>query len=435
MFRETLSRALLRVRHLRFYFFALVKWISLSLFVGVLCGIVGSFFHIGVNSASALRAEFPWLLFCLPLAGLAITAIYKLFHAEGQGTDAVLEEVQSGKGLNLLLLPAIFISTILTHLCGGSAGREGAALQMGGDIGYHASRLFRLDERDVRTATMVGMAALFAALFGVPLAATVFSIAVVSVGALYHAAFLPCLIASLTAFGVSLLFGVEPTRFSVAAPALDPVMLLRVAALGALCAFVSVLFCGVIHFAEHGAKRLVTNPWLRAFLGGCLVVVLSLLVGVPDYNGAGMDIIAAAVEQGRAHPAAFLLKLLFTALTLAAGFKGGEVVPSFFVGATFGCVVGPLLGVPASFAASIGLISVFCGAVNCPLASIFLSVELFGADGILYFALACGLSYILSGYSGLYTSQRILYSKLKARYINVHANLYHEGDAIEHTVE
>ena len=142
-----------------------------------------------------------------------------------------------------------------------------------------------------------------------------------------------------------------------------------------------------------------------------------------------MGVITAAVEQGRAVPAAFLWKMVFTALTLSVGFKGGEVVPSFFIGATFGCVVGPLLGIPAGFAAAVGLVSVFCGAVNCPLSSIFLAVELFGAEGLLAYALACGLSFVLSGYSGLYSSQRILYDKLKARYIDVHTNAHHEGEA------
>lgn len=431
MLREKLHRLLLWIKHLRFYFQAMFKWLILALVIGALSGFIGSLFHIGVNKAELFRREQPWLLFCLPAAGLAITALYKLCRTEGVGTDAVLEEVQSGKGLRFSLLPAIFFSTILTHLCGGSAGREGAALQMGGAIGYRLGRLFRLDERDLRTSTMIGMAALFTALFGTPLAASVFSIAVISVGVLYHAAFIPCLTASITAYGISLLLGVEPTRFVVAAPALEPLLFLKVAVLGILCALVSALFCGTIHLAEHAAKRLCRSPYLRSAFGGCVLIALTLLVGSQDYNGAGMGIITAAIEQGTARPEAAVLKLVFTAVTLAAGFKGGEVVPSFFVGATFGCVVGPLLGIPASFAAAIGLVSVFCGAVNCPIASIFLSVELFGSGGVLYFALSCGLSYVLSGYSGLYSSQKILYSKLKAQYINAHVNAYHTGDARE----
>ena len=174
-------------------------------------------------------------------------------------------------------------------------------------------------------------------------------------------------------------------------------------------------------------KKRLPNAEIRAAVGGIAVVALTLLCGTGDYNGAGMEVITAAVEEGVARPEAFILKLVFTAITLAAGFKGGEVVPSFFVGAAFGCVVGPLLGIPAGFAAAIGLVSVFNGAVNVPLASIFLAIELFGDGGLLYFALACSISYMLSGYNGLYSSQTILYSKLRAMYINVHTNAHHAG--------
>ncbi|MDD3347374.1 chloride channel protein [Oscillibacter sp.] len=413
--------------HTRLYLQALVKWLVLALAAGLTCGFVGSVFHIGVHHATALRAAHPWLLWCLPLAGLLIVGFYKLTRTEGQGTNDIIDAVHFGKGLSIFLLPAIFLGTVLTHLCGGSAGREGAALQMGGTIGYHLGQLFRLDDRDLRIATMTGMAAFFSALFGTPLAATVFAIMVISIGVMYHAAFIPCLTASLVAFGVSLSMGVAPTRFAVTAPPLEAWMLVRVAGLAALCALVSVLFCSTLHFAERQMHRALPNAWVRVFVGGGAVIALTFLCGTTDYNGAGMELVTAAVEQGAAHPAAFLWKILFTAVTLSAGFKGGEVVPSFFVGATFGCMVGPLLGIPAPFAAAVGLVAVFCGAVNCPVASIFLSVELFGAEGLLYFALACGISYMLSGYNGLYSSQTILYSKLKAQYINVHTNAHHAG--------
>ncbi len=414
--------------HIWLYIRALVKWLLLAAVTGCCCGVTGALFHIGVHKATVLRAEHPWLLWCLPLAGLAIVGFYKLTKTEGQGTNDIIDAVHLGTGLRIWLLPAIFFSTVLTHLCGGSAGREGAALQMGGTIGYYTGHLFGLDDRDMRTATMTGMAAFFAALFGTPLSATIFAIVVISIGVMYHAALIPCLTASLVAYWISVEMGVEPTRFAVQAPALEGSTLLRVAVLGAGCALVSILFCGVVHVAERRLKGWIPNAWLRAVVGGCAVIALTYLCGTTDYNGAGMEVITAAVEQGSAHPAAFLLKILFTAITLGAGFKGGEVVPSFFVGATFGCVVGPLLGLPAEFAAAIGLVAVFCAAVNCPMASIFLSVELFGDGGLLYFALACGVSYMLSGYNGLYSSQTILYSKLKARYINVHTNAHHAGE-------
>lgn len=414
--------------HLLIYVKALGKWLLVSSLVGLLCGLLGSAFHLGVEKATELREANAWVIYTLPAAGLLAVAIYRILRVEGQSTNNILSEIQKGRGVSIALIPAIFLTTLLTHLAGGSAGREGAALQMGGGIGYGMGRLLRLDDRDLRTATMTGMAAFFSALFGTPLAATIFAMGVVSVGLLYHAAFLPCFIASLTAYGISLLLGVEPTRFAVAAPALTPLMLLRVAILAAACGILSAIFCGALHYTEANLKKRIPNVWLRAFLGGTVLLGLTLLVGRSDYNGAGMRVITAAIEQGQAAPTAFLWKIVFTALTLSVGFKGGEVVPCFFIGATFGCIVGPLLGIPAGFAAALGLVAVFCGSVNCPMASMVLAVELFGAGGMLFYALACGLSYVLSGYRGLYSSQRILYDKLKAQFIDVHANAYREGE-------
>ncbi len=411
-----------RLEQAGIYARALGKWLALATAAGAGCGLLGAWFHIAVETAAELRGERPWLLYGLPLAGLAIVALYKLLRTEGQGTNDIFNEVHQGGSISLLLIPAIFLGTVLTHLCGGSAGREGAALQMGGALGYRVGRLFGFDERDLRIATTTGMAAFFTALFGTPLAAAVFSIAVVSVDSFYHAAFFPALIGALEAYGVSRLFGVEPTSFLVEAPPLATGLLIRAGILAGLCGMLSVVFCGTIRLTERQLHKRIPSPWLRAFAGGCAVIVLTWICGTTDYNGAGMQVIAAAVEQGTVRPEAFLLKILFTAVTLGAGFKGGEVVPSFFVGAAFGCAAGPLLGLPAGFAAALGLTSVFCGATNCPLASIVLAVELFGAEGMLYFALACCVSYVLSGYGGLYSSQTILHSKLKGLYINVHTN-------------
>jgi len=407
-----------------------IKWTAAAAVIGAACGLVGTLFHFGVHEVTAFRGTHPWVLYLLPLAGLVIVGFYKLTGTDGLGTDDIIDAVHQGKLLPILLLPAIFFGTILTHLCGGSAGREGAALQMGGTIGQYLGRHFQLDDRDLRVATLAGMAAFFAALFGTPLAATVFAIMVISIGVIYHVALYPSLLAALVAYGVSIHLGVEPTRFAVSVPEQTVGMFVRVALLGVLCALVSILFCQVMHGAGHLMKR-IRNPWLRVACGGAAIIVLTLIFGT-DYNGAGMEIVTAAVEQGIvAVPWAFLLKLIFTAITLAAGFKGGEVVPSFFVGATFGCAAAPLLGLPAGFGAAVGLAAVFCGVTNCPLASTLLAVELFGAEGLLYFALACCLSYMLSGYQGLYSSQTILYSKLKAQFINVHTNAHHAGEKTE----
>ena len=410
-----------RVTHYGLYVTAMLKWLAVGALVGGVGGFVGAAFHLGVGYATQLRTGHPWVLYLLPLGGVVIVGLYKLCRLEGAGTNAVIESVHFGKKVPTLLVPLIFVATVITHLCGGSAGREGAALQIGGGIGYRTGRLLHLGEKDLPLATLCGMSGVFSALFGTPLTATVFALEVISVGVLYYAGLVPCITAAMVGYLVSLWMGVPPTRFTVVMPALDGWTLLLVVVLAILCALVSILFCRGLHVTEHLAERLMKNSYLRAAAGGAVIIALTLLLGTTDYNGAGMDVIERAMA-GQADSWAWLWKLAFTAVTIGCGFKGGEVVPSFFVGATFGCVFGGLLGLPPAFAAAVGLVAVFCGAVNCPIASVILSVELFGAGGMAYFAAACAISYLLSGYCGLYSSQTILYSKLKAEFINVHTH-------------
>lgn len=398
-----------------------VKWLIIAGVTGGIGGVVGSMFHLSVTWAAQLRGIYPWMLWLLPVGGLFIAGIYHLARMENENTNAIIDSIHFGDNVPLLLVPCIYLGTVVTHLFGGSAGREGAALQIGGSLGCYIGRLFRLDEKDMRLATLCGMSAVFAALFGTPLTATFFALEVISVGVIYYAALVPCIVASLVAYGISIAFGIAPTRFSILVEPIYTEMLLKVAVLAIACSVMSIVFCMTMHSTEHFLAKMIPNGYLRIALGGAVVVALTLLVGTGDYNGAGMDVIQRALEQGKAAPAAFFWKLVFTAITIGCGFKGGEVVPTFFIGATLGCVLGPLLGIPASFAAAIGLVCVFCGAVNCPIASIALSVELFGSTELIYFALACGIAYMLSGYSGLYSSQKIMYSKLRAEFINIHA--------------
>ena len=406
-----------RVAHIGQYAVTLLKWMVLGGVIGLVGGIIGSLFHIGVDTATQMRLAHPWVLYLMPVGGLAIVGLYRLTKTEGKGTNDIIASVHFGEQVPGLLVPVIFVSTVITHLCGGSAGREGAALQIGGGIGYQAGRLLRLGEKDLPLATLCGMSGVFAALFGTPLTATVFALEVISVGVLYYAGLVPCLTAALTGYLVSVLMGVPPTRFTVTVPGLEVRTMLLVMVLALLCAVVSILFCRGLHGVEHLLKWTLKNPYLRVAVGAAVLIGLTLLTN-GDYNGAGMEVIGRAIA-GQADPWAWVWKLLFTAITIGCGFKGGEVVPSFFVGAAFGCVAAGWLGLPAGFGAAMGLVSVFCGAVNCPLASIILSVELFGSGDLLYFAMACSISYLISGYCGLYSSQTILYSKLRAEFINV----------------
>ena len=406
-----------RVAHIGQYAVTLLKWMVLGGVIGLVGGIIGSLFHIGVDTATQVRLAHSWVLYLMPVGGLAIVGLYRITKTEGKGTNDVIASVHFGEQVPGLLVPVIFVSTVITHLCGGSAGREGAALQIGGGIGYQAGRLLRLGEKDLPLATLCGLSGVFAALFGTPLTATVFALEVISVGVLYYAGLVPCLTAALTGYLVSVLMGVPPTRFTVTVPGLEVRTMLLVMVLALLCAVVSILFCRGLHGVERLLKRTLKNPYLRVAAGAAVLIGLTLLTN-GDYNGAGMEVISRAIA-GQADPWAWVWKLLFTAITIGCGFKGGEVVPSFFVGAAFGCVAAGWLGLPAGFGAAMGLVSVFCGAVNCPLASIILSVELFGSGDLLYFAMACSISYLISGYCGLYSSQTILYSKLRAEFINV----------------
>ena len=395
-----------------------LQWFFLAIPTGLVCGLVGTLFHLSVERVTELRAAQPWLLFLLPAAGLLITALYKITKCEGVGTNNVIRAVQSGEPVSILLVPAIFLGTVLTHLCGGSAGREGAALQMGGSIGWNLGTLLHLKDYDRRTATISGMAAFFSALFGTPLAAALFAMTIEDVGLTFTSAFVPAFTSALIAYGCSLTFGIAPTRFALTAPELTVWNAFLIILLGVACAAVSRLFCGTLHFMERTMPKRIPNPWVRVLAGSVLVIGFSYLFGVGRYNGAGMNIITAAVEQGQALPWDFLCKIFLTALTLSCGFKGGEVVPSFFVGATFGCAFGPLLGLPAGFAAAVGLVSVFCGATNALIPSILLGFELFGGAGLELIALGCGICYMLSGHHGLYSSQTFVTNKLRAEYMS-----------------
>ena len=392
------------------------KWIAISLFVGIAGGVVGSFFHKCIDFATEMRQESAWIIYFLPLAGVLITGLYALTKT-CVDTNRVIESVRGNQNVPWYMAPLVFVGTVITHLCGGSAGREGAALQLGGSIGYNLGKCFRLSESDLHIIVMSGMSAVFAALFGTPLTAMFFALEVTSVGIMYYAGLLPCIISALTAAFIAKLAGLHAVCFdAVVFPEFSVELALKTAVLATLCAVVCILFCTALHRCEQYSEKLIKNKYIRSFAGGALVVLLTVLLGTYDYNGAGMDVIERAMS-GTANWEAFALKIIFTAITIAAGFKGGEIVPAFFVG----CVAGAFLGLEPGFAAAVGFIALFCGVVNCPVASVMLAFEVFGADSVPILVLVCGITYMMSGYCGLYTSQKIIYSKLEAKYVNTNA--------------
>lgn len=400
-------------RRLRYF----LKWMLVAGVIGVVIGLVGAAFWHGMEEVNTIRQNHPLIVLGLPVAGLLIVFLYRIANREADhGTNSVLAAVRSEEELKIVTAPLIFVSTLLTHLFGGSAGREGAALQIGGNIGSWLGKLFRLQDTDMRCAVMCGMTACFSVLFGTPLAATFFSMEVVNVGVMYYSALVPCAFAGLIALGVAKLFGVHGEALAIAhVPEFTVLNAGKIVIVAILCAFVSIFFCIILHEVSKYGKKWIPNAYLRIFLVGALIVGINFLLGTTDYLGAGMNVIERSLH-GEVRAEAFLLKMLLTALTLGVGYKGGEIVPSFFVGATFGCLMGQILGLSPSMCAAVGMICVFCGVTNSPIASLLIALELFGMEGIYFVLIGIAVSYRLSGYYSLYETQKIVISKYQSQY-------------------
>ena len=395
------------------------KWMALAILTGVVVGGASSVFAICIRWVTAFRADNKWMFLLLPVAGLIIVFMYQRLDKNDGGTNQVLSTIRSKDDVPLKSAPLIFVSTLLTHLTGGSAGREGAAIQLGGSIANQLGRWIHLDEEDRHVIVMCGMSAAFSALFGTPMAAAVFALEVVSVGVMYYTALMPCMIASLVASGFAAGMGVTPETFHVVdIPKLTIETGLKMGAIAVGCAVISIVFCMVLNGVAGVYGRWFKNPYVRVVVGSCLVIGITLLLGTSDYMGAGAELIEKAVEEGQARPLDFFWKLVLTALTMRAGFRGGEIVPSFCIGATLGCVMGNWLGFSPSICAACGMTAVFCGVTNCPITSILIAFEMFGFKGVPFYLIAVSISYAASGYYGLYKDQTIVYSKYKAKYVN-----------------
>ena len=382
------------------------KWAFLGVLMGVIGGLLGAVFHHALHFVTHLRLEHTWLVLLLPVGGLLSVAWYRLLKLKrNRGTNEIIDAVLSGEELKPQIAPGIFGAAMLTHLFGGSAGREGAALQLGGSAASWLSKLLGLKRQSRRILIMAGMSSVFAGLFGTPLTAALFCMEFESVGSIFSPALLPCYIAAFTASSVSSLLGVHAEGYLLEnAAVLGLGNLWAYLLLAILISLLGITMVRVFHNAEHLAAHHIKNPWVRIAAGGALIAAMTYLAGVHRFNGAGMDMALEAVA-GHADWYSFIVKMLFTAVTLAAGFKGGEIVPTFCIGATFGCLVGGLLGLDAGLCGALGLIGLFCCVTNSPLASIVLSIEMFGGANLHLFALVCVICFVLSGNTGLYASQ------------------------------
>lgn len=420
----------------------LLKWLGICLPLGILVGTAVAFFLWSLDRVTEIHWHCPWLLYLLPAAGIVSGMIY---HFLGQNSEAgnnlVMDQIhEPGGGVPTRMAPLVLLGTLITHLFGGSAGREGTAVQMGGSIASTLGRCLHLSTADVRILLMCGVAAGFGAVFGTPLAGAIFALEVISIGRVNYRSLIPCLMASVIGDQANYAWGIGHTHYQLVfangidastenLPILSWLLTLKIALAALLFGLASVLFAELTHFLSRMFKWLIAVSWLRPAVGGCVVVTLVWLVGSRDYLGLGVSAnpatpnavcIQSCFQVGGATWLSWWWKILFTSVTVASGFKGGEVTPLFFVGAALGNTLGVLMGVPVDLMASLGFVAVFAGATNTPLTCTILAIELFtphsagvmGSGFVIYAAIACFLSYLISGHSSIYMSQRIQEPKI-----------------------
>lgn len=380
-------------------------WLLSAIITGAICGLGGALFSKTIAFGTNLRTEHSWLLYLLPIGGLLSVAIYKLCRVKNIGTTNVFDCVRTEQSLPPLLAPAIFCGTCISHIFGASAGREGAALQIGGGVANVLSRALKLDEDSRHITVMCGMAALFSAVFGTPLAACVFVLEVILTH-LCLSAILPVLISSVTAFIISTLLKVHPERFDIGdLPQFSFSLVWKVAVITAAGIIVAFIFCKGLNLGKAFTKKVLKNEFLRIAIGGIIIVLLTLLVGNYEYNGGGIDIIERVFE-GSVRYEAFALKIIFTIICISAGYKGGEIIPTLFIGATLGGSMALILGLPVGTGAAVGMAVLFCAATKCPVATILLCCEMFGFACAPLIIPMVIISFIAARYQGLYSNSK-----------------------------
>lgn len=404
----------------------LLKWTVLVIPVSVTAGSLVALFLWLLDKAINFRWDHPWLLFYLPAGGVLIYILYKYLGKNSEaGNNLIMEEIyEPGGGVPVQMAPLVLLTTIITHLFGGSAGREGTAVQMGGSIAQFFAKKFSLAKEDVKILLTTGIAAGFGAVFGTPVAGAIFALEVLALGRIKHDALMPCFIASVLADITCAAWGIHHTQYHINFIEggrtffnfihFDFLLLVKVIIAGILFGLTGYFFAEICHAIKNYSLRWIKIKWLIPALGGVIIIVFTYVLGTQDYLSLGVTsrskdavTIVSCFKNGGAGYFSWLWKLLFTAITVGMGFKGGEVTPLFFVGAALGNTIALISGAPVDLMAGLGFISVFAGATNTPIACTIMGVELFGGNNVLYYAVACFTAYYFSGHSGIYHAQRI----------------------------
>ncbi|WP_233236378.1 voltage-gated chloride channel family protein [Bordetella sp. LUAb4] len=401
------------------------KWLVIASLIAALSGSASAFFLLALDQATHWRETHPWIIWLLPIAGFCVGLIYlRLGKSVDAGNNLIIDEIHDPrKVVPLRMAPLVLGATVVSHLFGASVGREGTAVQMGGALADQFTRIFRLEAEDRRVLLMAGMSAGFASVFGTPLAGAVFGLEVLAVGRMRYDALLPCVLAGIIADQVCLAWGVHHTQYVVGQ--MVPVAfwsVIAVVAAGILFGIVGMLFSVSTHKLGATVKRYIPYAPLRPLVGGIVIATAVYVLGAYQYIGLGIPEIVRAFQEP-SHPWDFLGKMAFTVASLGSGFKGGEVTPLFYIGATLGSALSPILHMPVGLLAAIGFVAVFAGAANTPIATTLMTMELFGAQIGPLAAIGCVAAYLFSGHTGIYHAQRLGQGKHRAHRLLVPPSL------------